>query len=393
MQEWRTGRLAADRMTPRRTAADPDDAATNRSRQDGSAGIVIGQHGARDPSPANLALARLSPDPGGVGLVDHPVRLPGPEEVEFRVALCGLCGSDVVVYDADPHFEWVRPGTVLGHESVGTVGRVGLLIPEEIAPGMRAVPVSKVRCGRCSECAAGRVEQCRRPATLGLGRHGTACGRTIVPWHCLVPVPDGLPDTTAVLVEPTSVAWRAVVEVAQVKAGERVAVSTTRAIGLLAALIAKARGADVTMVGRPGPEYEAKRELAVRLGLRSTTAPDPGRFDTWVEASGSGKQLATAMASVRSGGKLVLVAMYASGTRQPVNARARRDVDILTSYSSVRADFEEAVGFLLTVPQVGEQLITLFPMDRAVEALRLTARAAATEDGRPLIKAVLQPGA
>jgi threonine dehydrogenase-like Zn-dependent dehydrogenase len=347
----------------------------------------------REPAAHNLAPARTSAEPGGVGLGDHPVRLPGPEEVEFRVALCGLCGSDVVVYDADPHFAWVRPGTVLGHESVGTVGRVGLLVPEGIAPGMRAVPVSKVRCGRCTECAAGRVEQCRRPATLGLGRHGTAAGRTIVPWHCLVPVPDGLPDTTAVLAEPASVAWRAVAEVAQVQADERVAVSTTRAIGLLAALIARSRGADVTMVGRPGPGHEAKRELADRLGLKSTTAPDPGRFDTWVEASGSGKQLATAMASLRPGGKLVLVAMYASGTPQPVSARARKDISILASYSSVRSDFDQAIEFLLTVPRVGEQLITLFPMDRAVEALRLTARAAATEDGRPLIKAVLRPGA
>jgi threonine dehydrogenase-like Zn-dependent dehydrogenase len=345
----------------------------------------------QDQGAANLALARTSPEPGGVGLVDHPVRLPGPEEVEFRVALCGLCGSDVVVYDADPHFAWVRPGTVLGHESVGIVGRVGLLVPEDIAPGMRVVPVSTVACRRCSECAAGRVEQCRRPATLGLGRHGTAASRTIVPWHCLVPVPDGLPDTTAVLVEPTSVAWRAVAEVAQVEPGERVAVSTTRAIGLLAALIAKARGADVTMAGLPGPDQEAKRELAARLGLRSTTAPDSGRFDTWVEASGSGKQLATAMASLRSGGKLVLVAMYASGTPQPVSTPARKDISILTSYSSARSDFEQAIGFLLTVPDIGEQLITLFPMDRAVDALQLTACAAATEDGRPLIKAVLKP--
>ena len=366
-------------------ADEQDDAQDGGGRNGGRLG------GAPDQGPTNLALARTSTEPGGVGLVDHPVRLPGPEEVEFQVALCGLCGSDVVVYDADPHFAWVRPGTVLGHESVGTVGRVGLLVPEEIAPGMRVVPVSKVRCGRCSECAAGRVEQCRRPTTLGLGRHGMACGLTIVPWHCLVPVPDGLPDTTAVLVEPTSVAWRAVAEVAQVQPGERVAVSTTRAIGLLAALIAKARGAEVTMVGRPDPEQEARRELAVRLGLRSTTAPDPDRFDTWVEASGSGKQLTTAMASLRSGGKLVLVAMYASGTAQPVSARARKDISILTSYSSVRSDFEQAIGFLLTVPRVGEQLITLFPMDRAVEALRLTSQPHSTVGGKPLIKAVLHP--
>ncbi|EMY35045.1 alcohol dehydrogenase [Arthrobacter crystallopoietes BAB-32] len=340
--------------------------------------------------PTTRALARTSTEPAGVGLIDHPLRQPAPDEVELQVSLCGLSGSDAVVFDADPAFAWVRPGTVLGHEAVGVVGTTGLLVPEAVTPGLRVVPVSALHCGRCSQCIGGRTEQCRHRVTLGLGRHGTAAARAVLPWHCLVPLPADLPDTTAVLTEPASVAWRATVDVAQTSPGERVAVSTTRAVGLLAALIAKSRGAEVTMVGRPGPGLEAKERLAADLGLETATDPAPESFDTWIEATGSGKQLATATESLRPGGKLVLVAMYASGTPETISMPVGKELTILASYSSARPDFEHAIRFLTTLPALGSRLVTVYPMEQAVEALRRTARPSGA-NAEPLIKAAIRP--
>jgi threonine dehydrogenase-like Zn-dependent dehydrogenase len=327
---------------------------------------------------------------GGVGLIDHPLGALGPEDVELTITLCGLCGADVVVYRGDPAVDWVRPGTVLGQEAVGVVSASGLLVPDWPSPGTRVVPLSVIGCGHCEACTAGRPEECPRRGSLGLGRHGTAAGRAIVPWQSLLPVPDNLPDTTAVRAEPAAVAWRAAAVVGRTGPGETVAVSTTRAVGLIAALVAQSRGADVVVVGREGPRYRHHRQLAESLGLRTSTAPGPDSVDVWIEASGAGKQLATAVEALQPGGRLVLVAMYATGTRPSIRTVPGKDLTVLASYGSGRQDYEAALQFLAGVPWLGDRLVRVYPMDRAVEALECSAEGTAA-DGSPLFKAVLRP--
>ncbi|MGM0928218.1 MAG: zinc-dependent alcohol dehydrogenase [Actinomycetota bacterium] len=348
-------------------------------------GLTLGQ-------PAmNPALARTSAEPGGVGLMDHPIRAPGADEVELRISLCGLCGSDVIVYRADPAAASVPLGMVLGHESVGSVVRTGLLVPDWLAPGTRVVPISTVGCGHCAACLADQPHLCAKRSGLGLTQHGQAAARALVPWRNLVPVPDSVPDTTAVLAEPASIAWRAVSTVAGIQPGERVAVSTTRSIGLLAGLMAQRAGATVTMIGREGPGHAARVELAASLGLGSTTGQRPDTYDVWIEATGAGLHLGRAVQELRPLGRLVMVAMYASGTAPAPVVRTSKKLDVLHSFISIRPDFEQALAFLATLPDLGERLITTYPMDRAVEALRVTADGSTDVAGRPLIKAVLKP--
>ncbi|NKX54751.1 alcohol dehydrogenase catalytic domain-containing protein [Arthrobacter mobilis] len=336
------------------------------------------------------ALARTAVEAGGVGLVDHPLAALGPEDVELSITLCGLCGADVVVYQADPVVDWVAPGTVLGQEAVGVVTATGLLVPDWPSHGDRVVPQAVVGCGRCEACVADRPEDCPRGSSLGLGRNGTAAGRAIVPWRSLLPVPEGLPDTTAVLTEPASIAWRAAAVVGRISPGDRVAVSTTRAIGLIAALVAKSLGADVVMVGREGPLHERRQMLADSLGLRTITDPDPDSVDVWLEASGSGKQLTTAVQALKPGGRLVLVAVYATGTQQSVKTIPGKKLEALISYASGRKDYEAALQFLTTVPWLGEKLVRVYPMDQAVHALHHSAEGTDAE-GNLLLKAVLRP--
>jgi len=336
------------------------------------------------------ALARTEVSAGGVDVVEHPLRAPGPEDVELTITLCGLCGADIVIYRADPAFDWVRPGTVLGQEAVGVVSAAGLLVPDWPSPGTRVVPLAMTGCGHCQACLTEHPENCPQRSVLGLSRHGAAAGRMVVSWQSLLPVPDSLPDTTAVLTEPTSIAWRAASVVGNTGPGDKVAVSTTRAVGLIAALIAQSRGADVVMVGREGPQHESRRRLVERLGLRATTSLAPDSIDVWIEATGSGKRLATAVDALRPGGRLVLVALYATGEQESVRMLPGKKLTVLTSYSSNRADYEAALEFLATMPRLGDELVSVYPMSRAVEALRDAAEGTAA-GGDILFKAVLQP--
>jgi L-gulonate 5-dehydrogenase len=108
----------------------------------------------------------------------------------FDVGLAGICGSDLHPYRGNP--EPRRPPLVLGHEAVGTVaGRPG-----------RFVLFPLVTCGVCHACARGEVQLCERRGLVGLDRHGVLAQRIAVDDDALVPVPDGLDDRLAALVEP-----------------------------------------------------------------------------------------------------------------------------------------------------------------------------------------------
>ncbi|WP_240974904.1 zinc-binding dehydrogenase [Crystallibacter degradans] len=197
---------------------------------------------------------------------------------------------------------------------------------------------------------------------------------------------------TAVLTEPASVAWRAVAVVGEVVSGHRVVVSGTGTVGLIAALVATYRGADVTLLGRCGPSAQSKKTLADRLGLKfDTHAPEPGTVDVWIEAAGSAAQASAALDALRPAGKLVLVSLYAARPDFDVNIAVRKELAIRTSYGSVRADYEQTLDFLCSSPNLGAELVTVFPMAQAEEALRLTAEGGAPNGGMPLIKAAIAP--
>ena len=67
---------------------------------------------------------RPGPIEGGpLELVDRPDPVPGPGEVRIRIAVCGVCRTDLHIAEGDlpPH----RHDVVPGHEIVGVVDALG----------------------------------------------------------------------------------------------------------------------------------------------------------------------------------------------------------------------------------------------------------------------------
>ena len=59
--------------------------------------------------------------PGDMRIVDKPVPKPGAGEVLVRVAMCGMCGTDLKIYDG--HFPLTPP---FGEFTPGIVARIVL---------------------------------------------------------------------------------------------------------------------------------------------------------------------------------------------------------------------------------------------------------------------------
>ncbi|MGJ5756536.1 2-desacetyl-2-hydroxyethyl bacteriochlorophyllide A dehydrogenase [Streptomyces puniciscabiei] len=244
--------------------------------------------------------------PRTVSITETDPPAPGPGEVLVRVGLLGLCGTDLGFYDGSSNY--LRDGLksypfVLGHEWVGTVCGTGPGVDADWQ-GRRVSGHNFRACGRCPACRAGRIRYCPDRSEIGvLGpRAGAGTELLTVPADTLTRIPDALSDLAAALLEPTAAAVHAVDRLA-VGPRDRVAVLGAGTLGLAAAQVARALGADPVVLD-PHP---AARDLAAGLGLQAQAAPgeqDEATYDAVVEASGAEAAVRAAVALVAPGGRI-----------------------------------------------------------------------------------------
>ena len=99
---------------------------------------------------------------------DVPEPAIGPKDVLVRAKACGICGTDVHIWEGDffPTFPLIP-----GHELAGEVVRVG----EEVtglAPGDRVAVDPTVTCEECHFCMINRQNHCLRWNAVGVTRDG-----------------------------------------------------------------------------------------------------------------------------------------------------------------------------------------------------------------------------
>ena len=220
-----------------------------------------------------------------------PDPAPGAYGAVVRVEATGLCRSDWhgwMGHDPDirrfPH--------VPGHELAGVVEAVGDRV-ERWTPGARVTIPFVCACGTCPQCLAGDHQICDRQTQPGFTQWGAFAELVAIDWADvnLVALPDGLEyDAAAALGCRFATAYRAVLQVGRVRAGEWLAVYGCGGVGLSAVMIAAAAGARVVAVdvvdAALARAREAGAELAVPFGadIRELTA---GGAHVSLEAIGS----------------------------------------------------------------------------------------------------------
>lgn len=314
--------------------------------------------------PATMAAAvRTSAARNGVEVLQLPLPQPEEDKVLIRVRYCGLCGSDLHIWNGDDGYDWVPCGTVLGHEIVGSVARIGGNSGiHMLKPGDRVVAIAQSGCGDCPGCLTGYANGCPEKLTLGLSHDGGAAQYVQIPPEQLLVVPGGISTLTAVLTEPLSVAARAVAERGKVTSADTVVVSGPGTIGILCALVCRHLGAAVVLKGTES-DVATRSVLALSLGLELRAELPPKLNPTvWVEAAGAGPALIEAIRSLPVRGRLVVVALYGQPPTLPVNEAVRKELDVLTSYSSHRTDYELAMNILESLPDLGDKLVEVMPL-------------------------------
>jgi (R,R)-butanediol dehydrogenase/meso-butanediol dehydrogenase/diacetyl reductase len=313
----------------------------------------------------------------------HDVRLedvpapapPGPEEVQLRIAYCGICGTDIeeiehgpVTIPVEPHpLTGARAPIVLGHEFTGVVDRVGDAVTN-VGPGDRVACDGILACGECRWCRRGEPVRCVRGASLGLAADGGLAELCNAPAKLCFALPEGVAIDEGALAEPLAVAVRALRR-GGLRLGERVAVVGAGTIGLMAVQAALALGAESVSVLEPGAH---RRQLAKELGAELAVAPeDAGELaaDVVVECAGNPRAVEAAIATADVGGRVVLVGI----DQRPVSLQPfdliRGERSIIGSISHVYdEDFRSAVmllgrGYVRAAPLITDRI----PLDRVIE--------------------------
>jgi len=210
----------------------------------------------------------------GVGtpleVLDLPDPTPGPDEVVVKVAACGICASDLHMMDGTLPVRTPPPVTP-GHEASGVIASVGSSVTGW-TEGDRVALFAGKPCRDCVACRAGRFESCLAPLTLGVDYDGAWADYVVVPAETCVRLPGEVPfEVGAILADCVATPFNAVVDVAQVKAGERVAVFGIGGLGTHAVQIARMSGAGFVAAVDP---LAGARQRALSLGADLAAEPD-----------------------------------------------------------------------------------------------------------------------
>jgi len=318
-------------------------------------------------------------------VVERSATPPGPGHVDVDVAYAGICGTDLHAFHGAWSDQLVLPA-VLGHEMAGVVAATGEGVTGW-AEGDRVTVNPLEWCGACAACAAGNTHICHNLRVMGFGFPGAMQSRVIVHERALVRLPDGLDLDVAALVEPTAVAVHDTRR-ADLRPGEKALVVGGGPIGVLIALVARTRAADVLLVELS----EERRRLAASLGLRVL---DPARDDVaavveeWTgnagvpvafEVSGSPSGLETALRSLAARGRLIVVAIHGSPTPVDLYRVFERELSVVGARVYEQPAFDEAVRLLAADEIPARSLISSeLPLDDVASAFESLDRGQGTK--------------
>lgn len=284
----------------------------------------MSQHGAR---------AAVLQEPRTLRVRELRVPDIGDDDALLRVEACGLCGTDHEEYTGAlfPGYAFVP-----GHESVGTIARIGSRAAQRwgVNEGDRVAVEVFLSCRTCGPCRDGDYRRCvahgladmygfvpveRAPGLWG----GYAQYQYLAPDSMLLRVPDGLDPVVATLFNPLGAGIRWGVTVPGTGNGSVVAVLGPGVRGLSAAAAVKHAGAGFVMVTGVGPRDAPRLAAAADFGADlavDVTEADP--VEALRDATGSladvvvdvtakaPAALGQAVALARPGGTVVL-----AGTR------------------------------------------------------------------------------
>ena len=280
-------------------------------------------------------------------------------KMKVKVEWAGICGSDLHAYlhglsmEAHP-ISGQKPPITLGHEFSGTIVEVADDVTR-YQVGERVAIEPLLYCGECYACKRGYYNQCSKVGFVGLNRDGGFAEYVIVNENMVHVLPENVSFEEGALVEPTAVSFYAVRE-SKLKPGDAVAIFGAGPIGLLTLLSVKAAGAtQIIVVDLSTERLEKAKELGATTvidGMRNDIVETileltNGGVSVAYECAGAQPTMTSAVASVKQGGQVMAIAVYAKPVSIDMGQVMFKAADI-TSTLAYRHVFPEVIEMIAT---------------------------------------------
>ena len=302
-------------------------------------------------------------DGAAARVVERETPDPRPDWATVRVALAGICNTDLEIARGYMGFRGV-----LGHEFVGTVAEG----PAEWQ-NRRVVGEINFACGACERCDTGLGRHCAARSVMGIqGADGAFAEYVAVPVANLHRVPDILPDEVAVFCEPLAAACEILEQVA-LTPDQSCTVLGDGKLGLLIAQVLAAAGARVLCVGRHSEKLAILRKRGIATELLSKwLTQHVDSADLVVEATGRAEGFRLALEATRPRGTLVLKSTVAETPNVDLSPVVIDEIHIVGSRCG---PFPSALEALLKSSVDVRPLVSRrFDLAQGVEALEAASR-------------------
>lgn len=212
---------------------------------------------------------------------ETPLPQVGPEDVLIQVKACGVCGTDVHIYEGDKGAAEVTPPTILGHEFSGVIAQVGERV-KEYQVGDRVCIDPNCYCGACEPCRNGMAHYCEHMVGYGTTVDGGFAEFCAVNQRQVYKLGENTSFEQGAMTEPAACCLHGL-DLCQIRPGHQVVVIGGGMIGLLMLQLAKLAGAAKVALLEP---VEEKRRVGAKLG--ADLCIDPLREDVKIRLKEAG---------------------------------------------------------------------------------------------------------
>jgi 6-hydroxycyclohex-1-ene-1-carbonyl-CoA dehydrogenase len=306
-----------------------------------------------------------------------PTPEPGEGEILVRVAACGVCHTDLHYLDHGvPTFK--KPPMILGHEISGTVEAIGSEV--DLWEGGETILLPAVYgCGQCTMCRRGRENICERMVMFGNHVDGGYAELVLAPAKDALHLPSSIPLVEgAIIADAVTTPYHAVVNRGGVKPGDQVVVFGCGGLGLNIVQVARAMGATIVAVDVVG----TKLDWAMKYGASATINSNEvervdkeirkltgGGADVAFEAIGLPLTQKQAFASLRTGGRFVVVGFASEPMMLDTGRTMFRELEIIGSLGCRASDYPRVISMVEQGKlEVKEMVTAKFPLDEINQA-------------------------
>lgn len=291
------------------------------------------------------ALVYVRPNEMRLQEVSEPSLEPG--EVVIAIKASGICGSDLHAYRG--HDPRRLPGLIMGHE---LSGEIHAATSPRFKPGRKVTVDPLITCGHCPYCRTGRDNLCENRGMVGMSRPGAYAELMSIPEHSVIPIPDDMPHTVAVLTEPAATVLHALnislPKMARPVQEQKTLVIGGGAIGLLMALLLRSRGARHVDLAETNPlrRASAAEHSGARAFNPAAEPPSESSYHYVVDAVGRNITRAMAVHALKPGGVLMHMGLQDWAGEMDMRKVTLAEQVILGTYTYTYADLQATVEAL-----------------------------------------------